>query len=145
MTLFLTCQLGNGDAPPAPLNARSFWTNGSSVRLGGPVDASLHGTRSRLGGEPFDRIGWGRLRSSASAERSGWHGLLNVDRAAVMNQFSPQFRGTHRGTHDDLHGRQIDCMVSRRLTCTCVQICMQVSGNRIDGHIGRRMEWTDGA
>jgi hypothetical protein len=26
-----------------------------------------------------------------------------------------------------------------------VQIGMQVSGNRIDRHIGRRMGWTDGA
>jgi hypothetical protein len=119
---------------PAALNARMFWTNRASVRGGEPAAASLNGTRAGLGGRPGDRIGWGRLRSFASAERCGAAGLLNVVPAGQPVPFAPPVRGNHSRQHDDPRGGDHAGTVSRLPCCICVTSGAQVSGDRVGRH-----------
>lgn len=85
---------------PNSLNAHPFCTNGSAGRLGGLADVPLYGALSRLGGEPKDQIGWGRLRSEAFAGRFGMRALLNVGHGtAFQSILAPVWRHSFRHTH----------------------------------------------
>jgi len=129
----------------APLNAQSFCTNDSVVRLDGQTDVALHGPRSRLGGELSDRIGLGRLRSLAFAERYGNHGLLDVGRAVAFVPLLPHFRGTHVGLHADSHDRQTGGLVSRSHSSAYTHFESQVSGDRLQRHYRLQLEQNDGS
>ena len=135
---YLTDTVGNRGIPAA-LNARTFWTNGAAVRRGEPAAASLDGTRACLGGKPSDRIGWGRLRSSASAGRCGASGLLNVVRPGPRNQKEMAARGNHSGKHTDPRGGSGCYATTRIVCCTCSHFSVQVSGNRVGRHFASHL------
>jgi len=124
-------------AKPAALNARRFWTNQAAVREGEPAATSLNGTWSGLGGRTCDRIGWGRLRSFASAERCGAAGLLNVVPAGQLDASSPRASVQHFRQHDDSHGGGRGGTISRTYSCICGPFWLQVSGDRIRRHFHR--------
>ena len=123
----------------AALNARTFWTNVAAVRRGEPASASLDGTQACLGGKPSDRIGWGRLRSPASAGRCGASGLLNVVQTGLKAQNEMAARGKHSGNHTDPCGGSRACARSRSPRCTCSHFLMQVSGNRVARHFASHL------
>ena len=133
-----TISLGS-HAKPAALNARRFWTNPAAVRVGEPAAASLNGTRPGLGGRSCDRIGWGRLRSSASAGRCGATGRLHVVPAGISAQCQLDFPVHHFGQHDDSLGGVHSGRVSRVPGWICDDFQVQVSGDRIRRHIGSHL------
>ena len=136
---FLTISMAYFRVSQAALNARSFCTNDSAVRWGGLAYVSLDGTPSRLGGEPSDRIGWGRLRSSAFAEGFGFHSLLNVGCAVACYSGLTQKSGTHVGSHADPHDRQFGGGASPSKQSAYTHSRPEVSGARLGRHFARHI------
>ena len=138
---FLTHLIGNVPTQAA-LNARSFWTNELAARWGGLPNVPLDRAQTRLGDESFDRIGLGRLRSVASAERCGFHGQLNIGHAVAFKPCQLPFHGSHCGTRDDSAGYQVGRGLNPTKPCTYAVFRSDVSGNRIRRHLPLHMEST---
>ena len=136
---FPTHLIGN-EPIQAALNARSFWTNDLAVRWGRLPKVPLNGAQTRLGDESSDRIGLGRLRSFASAERCGFHGQLNIGHEVAFKPCQLPFHGSHCGTRDDSAGNQLGHRLNPTEPCSYAVFRSDVSGNRIRRHLPQHME-----